>query len=81
MKKYIAIFLSVITLQGCSREADLASRNLSTAADQFEIIRRIVFYNGVTGEPTLCCVCVGHNCREATEERARIPIPQSQESK
>ena len=34
----------------CSREANLASRNLSVAADQFEIQRRIVFYNGVTGE-------------------------------
>jgi hypothetical protein len=28
----------------------VASQNLSTAADNFEITRRIVFYNGVTGE-------------------------------
>lgn len=33
----------------CS-DADVASRNLSKAADQFEIQRRIVFYNGITGE-------------------------------
>lgn len=33
---------------GCS-DADKASRNLSTAADNFEIDRRIVFYNGITG--------------------------------
>ena len=39
----IAIFLS-----GCSSDADLASRNLSKAAEQFEIERRIVFYNGIT---------------------------------
>jgi hypothetical protein len=26
------------------------SKNLSTAADQFQIQRRIVFYNGITGE-------------------------------
>jgi len=34
---------------GCS-DADIASSNLSKAADQFEITRRIVFYNGITGE-------------------------------
>jgi hypothetical protein len=34
---------------GCSSDADVASRNLSQAADQFEIRRRIVFYNGITG--------------------------------
>lgn len=37
-------------LSACSREADVASTNISTAADQFEINRRIVFYNGITGE-------------------------------
>lgn len=32
---------------GCS-DADVASENLSKAADQFEITRRVVFYNGIT---------------------------------
>lgn len=36
-------------LAGCS-DADVASRNISRAADQFEINRRIVFYNGITGD-------------------------------
>lgn len=36
-------------LAGCS-DADIASKNLSRAADQFEVTRRIVFYNGITGE-------------------------------
>ena len=31
-------------LSGCN-DADVASRNLSTAADNFQITRRIVFYN------------------------------------
>lgn len=39
--------LAVAVLAGCS-PADTASRNLSTAADNFEINRRIVFYNGIT---------------------------------
>ena len=35
-------------LAGCSNDADIASHNLSRAADNFEINRRIVFYNGIT---------------------------------
>lgn len=36
------------SIAACSRPADVASRNLSEAADNFEINRRIVFYNGIT---------------------------------
>lgn len=31
-----------------SDDADVASRNLSRAADNFEILRRVVFMNGIT---------------------------------
>lgn len=34
----------------CSSDADVASSNVSRAADQFEVLRRIVFYNGINGE-------------------------------
>lgn len=34
---------------GCS-DADVASHNLSKAADNFEVVRRVVFYNGITGD-------------------------------
>jgi hypothetical protein len=50
MKKLIALSLLVLALTGCDRDADVASRNLSTAADNFEVNRRIVFYNGITGD-------------------------------
>jgi hypothetical protein len=50
MKKAIATFIAATILAGCSADADVASRNLSKAADMFEINRRIVFYNGITGE-------------------------------
>ena len=52
MKKilFALTIVAILTLTGCSSDADVASRNLSTAADQFEITRRIVFYNGITGE-------------------------------
>ena len=39
-----------LLLAACERDADIASRNLSKAADMFEIDRRIVFYNGITGD-------------------------------
>ncbi|WP_456152306.1 beta-sandwich lipoprotein [Paraburkholderia xenovorans] len=42
-----AAFLSA--LSGCN-DADVASQNLSKAADNFQINRRVVFYNGITGE-------------------------------
>ena len=40
---------TVLSTVSCS-DAHVASSNLSKAADNFEISRRIVFYNGITGE-------------------------------
>lgn len=37
-------------ITGCARDADVASRNLAAEADNFQLDRRIVFYNGITGE-------------------------------
>jgi hypothetical protein len=50
MNKLIALLLFVAALAGCMSDADMASRNMSKAADNFEVSRRIVFYNGITGE-------------------------------
>lgn len=44
------VALSAMSLAACANDADVASRNLSQAADNFEINRRIVFYNGITGD-------------------------------
>ncbi|VVE30993.1 hypothetical protein PEP31012_03675 [Pandoraea eparura] len=46
----LAFMLLVTALPGCSNDADVASHNLSKAADNFEITRRVVFYNGITGD-------------------------------
>lgn len=48
MKKLISILSVVAILTGCERPADVASYNLSKAADNFEVARRVVFYNGIT---------------------------------
>ena len=48
--KTLLTLAAIATLAGCTSDADIASHNLSKAADQFEVTRRIVFYNGITGE-------------------------------
>ena len=48
--KYLSILLAALAIAGCSSDADVASRNTSRAADNFEIARRVVFYNGINGE-------------------------------
>lgn len=40
----------VLTLVGCSSDADVVSENLSKAADNFEVSRRIVMFNGITDQ-------------------------------
>jgi hypothetical protein len=52
-KRLIAAMLVALMLMGggltaCSSNASKASRNISTAADNFEVNRRIVFFNGIT---------------------------------
>jgi len=50
MKSKIAAgIIGLAVLAGCT-DADIASTNLSKAADMFEINRRVVFYNGITGD-------------------------------
>lgn len=46
----IALIVALATgIAGCT-DADVASNNLSKAADSFEVNRRVIFYNGITGE-------------------------------
>jgi len=49
MRKIFAFLLALPLLAACEDDATVASRNLSQAADMFEIDRRVIFYNGITG--------------------------------
>ena len=43
------VLSSAVVLTGCtSTDADVAASNISKAAEQFEVARRIVFINGIT---------------------------------
>ena len=50
MKKVLLSILAAVALAGCQSDADIASHNTSKAADNFEILRRVIFYNGINGE-------------------------------
>lgn len=39
-----------LTLTACASDADVVSENLSKAADNFEVNRRIVMFNGITDQ-------------------------------
>lgn len=47
VKSMFATIGVAMALSSCT-DADLASSNLSKAADSFGIVRRVVFYNGIT---------------------------------
>lgn len=52
MKKKLALIASALILgtglTACSDDADVVSDNLSKDADNFKIVRRVVFFNGIT---------------------------------
>lgn len=58
-------------LISCDNDASVASRNLSQAADNFEIPRRVVFYNGFTNDymleiQGLCSIGAGSSAKSIT---------------
>lgn len=42
--------IALTALAACQDDATTASHNLSKAADNFEVLRKVVFYNGITDE-------------------------------
>ena len=49
-KKLIVIIGLGLALAGCDSDKTIVNQNITKAADQFEIDRRVVFYNGITNE-------------------------------
>ena len=52
MKTSLLILIFLLSLigftPGCNTDADVASYNLSKAAEMFQINRRVIFFNGIT---------------------------------
>lgn len=71
MKKILFGLVAALSLSACQQDAQVASSNLSKAADNFEITRRIVFYNGITDSYMLtiegkCSITVGDKKLDVT---------------
>lgn len=49
-KKTLLGLFAGLVLTSCMDDATVVTRNVIKAADNFEVNRRIVFYNGITGE-------------------------------
>lgn len=47
-KMILAAMAAPLLLAGCVDDATVATENIKKAADNFEINRRVVFYNGIT---------------------------------
>lgn len=51
-KGFLVLLVFVASLMGisCSSDASVARRNLEIEEQNFNVFRRVVFYNGITGE-------------------------------
>ena len=47
---FVAIMIGIATMGAGCDTADVASQNISKGADNFEILRKVIFYNVITGE-------------------------------
>ena len=64
----IAAAFSIFLFTGCTEsDADVAAKNISKAAEQFEVERRIIFINGITDEYLLT---IEGRCSVETSESA-----------
>jgi hypothetical protein len=50
--KFLMVALVAIMITGCS-QGEVARANLEVAEQNFEVTRRVVFYNGITGQSFL----------------------------
>lgn len=66
-----------IALTGCT-DADVASQNLSKDADNFKIVRRVVFFNGITDKYLLTiegrCSIVDESSGETPGGSAQLEV-------
>lgn len=86
MKKILLLVFMLgmsILLSACT-DADIASSNLSKAADNFEINRRVVFYNGITDTYLLSIegrCSLGNNDDRSTQVTVTCKVGENQYKK
>jgi hypothetical protein len=80
MKKTIASLLAAIALTGCQEESSVASYNVSEAAHNFEVNRRCIFYNGITGEYILTIEGLLTVTESSTQRRLEVIVKTGQKT-
>lgn len=50
MKKILMVLPALALLASCVDDATVATENVKKAGNNFEILRRVVFYNGITND-------------------------------
>lgn len=50
MKRNLIVLLILSLLSGCASDASVVTENIKKDAEQFKVIRRIIFINNITGE-------------------------------
>ena len=71
--KYITV-LFVLFVVSCSQESNVAAYNVSRAAHNFEINRRVIFYNGITGEYMLTIEGLLSVTESSTQNRLEVIV-------
>lgn len=77
MKKIHLIIAAVLFsffVAGCSEPSSVASYNVSQAAHNFEINRRCIFYNGITGEYILVIEGLLSVTESSTQNRLEVIV-------
>jgi hypothetical protein len=68
---WVVASIAMVWIFGCSSDSDVASYNVSQDAHQFKVFRRVVFYNGITGEYILE---IRAYCSVAIEPDGRVSV-------
>lgn len=74
MKHILLIIIASLALSSCNQESDLASYNVSAAAHNFEVRRRCIFYNGITGDYILSIEGLLSVTESSTQNRLEVIV-------
>lgn len=70
----VAILFLAVILSACTQESDRAAYNVSAAAHNFEVNRRCIFYNGITGEYILTIEGLLSVTESGTQNRSEVIV-------
>lgn len=82
MRHFTILFAALILclfMSGCD-DAAVVSANISKAADNFEVTRRVVFYNGITGDYMLSIEGNLSICKDNIDNQLEVTVKTGSDS-